>query len=80
MGMLGKQEVDGVSTTVLFEVAQKHNAEVNPPGGKTSDNTSGWPLRAERDMAWKVILHLFKWRGISLASRWKMLKNTGLKS
>ena len=41
MGMLGKQEVDGVSTTVLFEVAQKHNAEANPPGGKTSDNTSG---------------------------------------
>ena len=41
MGMLGKQEVDGVSTTVLFEVAQKHNAGVNPPGGKISDNTSG---------------------------------------
>ena len=41
MGMLGKQEVDGVSTTVLFEVAQKHNAGVNPPRGKTSDNTSG---------------------------------------
>lgn len=41
MGMLGKQEVDGVSTTVLFEVAQKLNGGVNPPRGKASGNTSG---------------------------------------
>lgn len=41
MGMLGKQEVDGVSTTVLFEVAQKCNGGVNPPRGKASGSTSG---------------------------------------
>ena len=41
MGMLGKQEVDGVSTTVLFEVAQKRSGGVNPPRGKASGNTSG---------------------------------------
>lgn len=41
MGMLGKQEVDAVTTTVLFEVAQKSNGGVNPPRGKTSDNASG---------------------------------------
>lgn len=33
-GMLGKQEVDGVTTTVLFEVAQKCNGGINPPGAK----------------------------------------------